>query len=74
VLILDEPSAALDPNSEFALCETLRDLSSTCTILIVTHRLALVRIADQVILLENGRVAENADAALSHHFREAVAI
>ena len=74
VLILDEPSAALDPNSEFALGETLRGLSSTCTILIVTHRPALVRIADQVILLENGRVAEGADAALSHHFREAVTI
>jgi ATP-binding cassette subfamily B protein len=74
VLMLDEPSAALDPNAEFALCETLRGFSSNCTILIVTHRPALLRIADQVILLDNGRVAESTDAALSHHFREAMAI
>ncbi|HEX4167367.1 MAG TPA: ATP-binding cassette domain-containing protein [Bryobacteraceae bacterium] len=59
VLILDEPSAALDPNSEFALGETLRKLASACTILIVTHRPALVDIADQVTVLENGRICES---------------
>ena len=78
VLILDEPSAALDPNSEFALGETLRKISATCTIVIVTHRPALVDIADQVIVLEDGRIAERgvpqrllaSDSALSRHFRE----
>ncbi len=78
VLILDEPSAALDPHSEFALGETLRGLSSACTIVVVTHRPALVDIADQVIVLEHGSVAESGaprhllgvDSALSRHFRE----
>ena len=78
VLILDEPSAALDPHSEFALSETLRKISATCTIVIVTHRPALVDVADQVIVLEDGRIAEKgaphcllaADSALSRHFRE----
>jgi ATP-binding cassette, subfamily B, bacterial len=81
VLILDEPSAALDPNAEFALAETLRALASACTIVIATHRLALLDIADQVIVLENGSIVENGspqqllrtDSALSRHFRESVA-
>ncbi len=80
VLILDEPSAALDPNAEFALGETLRRLSSTCTIVVVTHRPALIDIADQVIVLEEGRIAETgaprhlltAGSALSRHFRDAL--
>jgi ATP-binding cassette subfamily B protein len=79
VLILDEPSAALDPSSEFALGETLRDLAAECTIIVVTHRPALLQIADQVIVLEKGRVVESGSphalsdpySALSRHFREA---
>jgi ATP-binding cassette, subfamily B, bacterial len=82
ILILDEPSAALDPAAEFALSETLRDLASSCTIVVVTHRPALVDIADQVILLDRGQVAENgsprelfaSDSALSRHFREVVSL
>ena len=78
VLILDEPSAALDPHSEFALGETLRGLSHTCTILVVTHRPALVDIADQVIVLEHGRISESgvprellaSESALGRHFRD----
>jgi ATP-binding cassette subfamily B protein len=80
ILILDEPSAALDPATEFALSETLRGLASSCTIVVVTHRPALVEIADQVILLDRGQVAENGsprelfsvDSKLSRHFREIV--
>ena len=76
VLVLDEPSAALDPDAEFALGETLRKISATCTILVITHRPALVGIADQVIVLEQGRIAESGDphdllareSALSRHF------
>ncbi len=77
VLILDEPSAALDPQAEFELSETLRKLSATCTVLIVTHRPALVEIADQVILLEDGRIVEHGSpdvlrsgSAVSRHFRD----
>ncbi len=78
VLILDEPSAALDPHAEFALSQTLRKLTSLCTIIVVTHRPALIDIADQVIVLEDGRVVESGrpqelretGSALSRHFRE----
>jgi ATP-binding cassette, subfamily B, bacterial len=80
ILILDEPSAALDPQSEFALGETLRKISATCTILVVTHRSTLVEVADQVIVLEDGLITEDGapdllltgDSALSRHFRDAL--
>ncbi len=78
ILVLDEPSAALDPHAEFALSETLRKLAAYCTVLIVTHRPALIDIADQVIVLEGGRVVESGrpqqllatGSALLRHFRE----
>lgn len=80
VLILDEPSAALDPASEFALGETLQALKGACTIVIVTHRPAMLAIADQVLVLEQGRVIESgaprelasSHSALSRHFRDAL--
>ena len=81
VLILDEPSAALDPAAEAALAATLRALSASCTVLIVTHRAALLEIADQVIVIEAGRVTErgapesllSGNSALSRHFGERTA-
>ncbi len=78
ILILDEPSAALDPHAEYALGKTLEKLSVTCTVLIATHRPALVGIADQVLVLEDGKIAESGvpsslsdqSSALSRHFRD----
>lgn len=78
VLILDEPTAALDPDSERALGYTLQRLALTCTVLVVTHRPALVDIADQILVLEGGRIIEagepaalrQIDSALSRHFRD----
>jgi ATP-binding cassette subfamily C protein len=46
LLILDEPTTALDPVTEQAICETLLSLKDTVSILIVTHQRALVDIAD----------------------------
>jgi ATP-binding cassette subfamily B protein len=56
VLILDEATSALDPETEAAVCASLRTLG--CTQIIVTHRLASVRRADQIIVMESGRIAE----------------
>ena len=78
VLILDEPSSALDPTAEFMLGETLRSVSASCTVFIVTHRPALLEIADRAIVLENGSIVEQGsprelrlvESALTRHFRE----
>jgi ATP-binding cassette, subfamily B, bacterial len=76
VLLLDEPTAALDPEAEYALIQTLRRVSINATVIVATHRPALMEIADQVVLLKDGRVVEagapaelvNANSELARHF------
>lgn len=56
ILILDEPTAALDPRMEYLVFNKFMELSQNKTVLFVTHRLASVRNADKVLLLKNGKV------------------
>ncbi len=58
VIVLDEPTAALDPIAEQGITSTLNTLLHGCTAIIITHRHSLVEIADQVIVLEGGKVAQ----------------
>ncbi|WP_112136888.1 ATP-binding cassette domain-containing protein [Glycomyces dulcitolivorans] len=58
ILIADEPSAALDAKAEAALFDTLRARSGTATTVIISHRLQGVVHADQIAVLEDGRLAE----------------
>ncbi len=51
LLILDEVTSALDPETELAICGNIRDLSNSLTILSITHRPAWVAVADQVFEL-----------------------
>ncbi|KAJ5519235.1 ABC transporter integral membrane type 1 [Penicillium expansum] len=59
VLILDEATAALDSMSEQLIQAALLTLSGTTTIVSIAHRLAAVRDADQVIVIQNGRAVES---------------
>jgi ATP-binding cassette subfamily B protein/ATP-binding cassette subfamily C protein len=59
LLIMDEPTAALDARAEYALFSALRTLAKDRTVLIITHRLASVRHADRVYVLARGRVIES---------------
>lgn len=56
LLVLDEPTAALDPATEAAICRTLRSLAGTMTILVVSHQPAIADIADRVYAMSNGLV------------------
>lgn len=58
VLVLDEPSAALDAATEQSLAATLSQSLRGRTAIIITHRPALAAIADQVLTLENGKINE----------------
>ncbi|GAA1266108.1 ABC transporter ATP-binding protein [Sphaerisporangium rubeum] len=58
LLICDEPTAALDARAEHALFERIRDHADGRTVLLITHRLASVRYADRIYVLDHGRVAE----------------
>jgi ATP-binding cassette, subfamily B, bacterial len=58
LLIMDEPTAALDARAEYALFSSLRLLARDRTVLIITHRLASVRHADRIYVLAHGSVIE----------------
>jgi ATP-binding cassette subfamily B protein/ATP-binding cassette subfamily C protein len=59
LLIMDEPTAALDARAEFAIFSSLRALAADRTVLIITHRLASVRLADRIYVLAHGQVIES---------------
>jgi ATP-binding cassette, subfamily B, bacterial len=59
LLIMDEPTAALDARAEYALFSSLRTLARDRTVLIITHRLASVRHADRIYVLSRGSVIES---------------
>ena len=58
-VILDEPTAALDPRAEHELFRRIRSFLSGRTVLLISHRFSSVRSADRIYVLEAGRVAEN---------------
>lgn len=56
VLILDEPTAALDARSEFEVFQRFRDLSEARTAVLISHRFSSVRMADRILVLHDGRI------------------
>ncbi len=56
LLLLDEPTAALDNAGEARLIGELRNLPADCGMVIATHRLQLLSLVDRVIWMEGGRV------------------
>ncbi|GAA6200230.1 ABC transporter transmembrane domain-containing protein [Aquicoccus sp. SU-CL01552] len=56
VLLLDEATSALDAESELAVQQAVDDLSQTRTTLIVAHRLATVKKADRIVVMDQGRI------------------
>jgi ATP-binding cassette, subfamily B, bacterial len=59
ILILDEPTAAIDAATEHALSERFRALTRGRTTFLVSHRFSTVRLADRILLLEGGRIVED---------------
>jgi ATP-binding cassette, subfamily B, bacterial len=59
ILILDEPTAALDARSEFEVFRRFSELTTGKTALFISHRFSTVRMADRVVVLENGKITED---------------
>lgn len=58
ILILDEPTAALDPIAENEVYESYRKYTEQKTAVFISHRLASTRFSDRIVLLENGKILE----------------
>jgi ATP-binding cassette subfamily B protein len=56
VMILDEPTAALDARSEFEVFKRFKELSDERTAVLISHRFSSVRMADRILVLEQGRL------------------
>jgi ATP-binding cassette subfamily B protein len=56
VLILDEPTAALDARSEFEVFQRFKELSRGKTAVLISHRFSSVRMADRILVLSEGQV------------------
>jgi ATP-binding cassette subfamily C protein CydC len=61
ILILDEPSANLDALTEQALFAALREIIEQRTTILISHRLVAMELADQILVLHNGRLIEQGD-------------
>ncbi len=59
VLLLDEPTAALDARSEYLLFERVREIARGRTVILISHRLASVRDVDRIIVMRTGRIVES---------------
>lgn len=59
ILILDEPTAALDPQTENALVSALHAASADRLVVIIAHRLSTIRRADRIIFLEDGEIKDS---------------
>ena len=59
VLVLDEPTASIDPRSEHRVFQRFADMAREPTTILITHRLASVSMADRILVLKNGELVES---------------
>lgn len=73
ILILDEPTAALDPLTEASLVDALDNLMRDRTTLVIAHRFSTIRHADRIVVIESGRIVEQGTAhelsSMDSHFQ-----
>jgi ATP-binding cassette subfamily B protein len=73
LLILDEPTAALDARAEYEVFERFKELTQGKTAVLISHRFSTVRMADRILVVEHGRVQEigSHEELLAHNGRYA---
>ncbi len=59
VLILDEPTSALDPEREFEIFQQFRELTKGKTTILISHRFSTVRMADRILVIDDGQLVES---------------
>jgi ATP-binding cassette subfamily B protein len=59
ILVLDEPTAAMDATAEAAIFEHFRTLTRDRIAILISHRFSTVRMADEIVVLQDGRIIEH---------------
>lgn len=59
IVILDEATASIDPENEHLIQQAISELTKGKTIITIAHRLATVRNADRILVVDDGRIAES---------------
>ncbi|MDA7853930.1 ATP-binding cassette domain-containing protein [Porticoccaceae bacterium] len=59
ILVLDEPTAALDPETENALLQALQVERGKRILIVIAHRLSTIRMADRICVVDDGRIVES---------------
>jgi len=59
ILVLDEPTAAMDAGAEATIYEHFRALTRERIAILISHRFSTVRMADQIVVLQDGRIIEH---------------
>ena len=59
MIIMDEPSSALDPLAEYRFNQELNEIARDKTVIFISHRLSTVRDADCIYMMEQGRIVES---------------
>lgn len=69
IVVLDEPTAALDPDAEHGIVEHVEQIRGHQAVLLISHRFGSVRIADRIVVLERGKVIEegNHESLMAKH-------
>ncbi|MCH5689066.1 hypothetical protein LWM68_35325 [Niabella sp. W65] len=58
LIVLDEPTSALDAPAEFEIFKQIKAIAKNKMVILITHRLYNLKIADYLYVMENGRIAE----------------
>jgi ATP-binding cassette subfamily B protein len=59
IIVLDEPTSAMDAKAEYEVFRNFHDLARGRTALLISHRLSTVRMADRIYVMENGKIVES---------------
>lgn len=63
ILVLDEPTAAMDAEAEATIFEHFRALAKDRIVILISHRFSTVRMADQIVVIQDGRIVEHGNHA-----------